>query len=144
MRVHRMQTALAVVGMLTLVPVAVSGCACSAVMYLNTGAIEVILEKALEPGSVVLGCFGSDCEPTEVDGSDSDGRTFEVPQEEPYVVRDQMELSPPRELRIQIISETGVVEYDEVLDVTTLPDNQFSFSSCPGPFHYDPVRVNNA
>lgn len=132
---RRVLTAVGALLLSLALPVSVSGCACTAVMYLNDGPITVVFSEPLAAGATMAACFDAGCEPSGI--AIDDVERVEVPQDEPYRSDDQVD--PPREMRIVLTAQDGTVVHDKVHDIRTTNDNPFS--PCSGPFHYEDVVV---
>jgi len=123
------------VALLPALPVALSGCACTTVGYINTDPIAVKIVGALPDGAILSACLDDGCTPAEV-AIDGDGR-LEIPQAQPYRSADS--INPPTIARVVVTVSDGTALVDERLEVRTAPDNPIS--SCPGPFHYEDLTL---
>lgn len=112
--------------------------ACSAVGYMDSRPIRLALPAGTPADAQVSACFDLDCVPSPVE-PDASGE-FSVPQEEPYLTLGSS---------LAGVDTTGV--YVEVrVGEAVVTSNRFGigavseapfWSRCPGPFHYDVVRV---
>ncbi len=120
-----------------------SGCvgipACSAVGYIYGGPAVIEFGDALPTQSTLAACFGAQCDPASVERTD--GRTWQVPQEVPFLAADSLGAGEERALRVVVTGADGAVS-DEVHEIPVSMEPTGVFGECPGPFTFEPVLLD--
>lgn len=113
--------------------------ACSGVGYIYQGPAVIEFDTALPAETTLAACFGEPCEPAPV--ARADGRTWRVPQTSPFLVGDVIP-GEERSLRVVVTGGDGAVS-DEMHEISVRGEKTGVFSECPGPFTFEPVRLEN-
>lgn len=88
------------------------GIACPADGVMYVGPIEIVVEPEAAPvGDIeIAACFGKDCDPAHVGAGSA--REWEIPQEPPYLPRQDATIDPSEGIRVVVSAPSGEVHYD--------------------------------
>ncbi|MFF1878502.1 hypothetical protein [Leifsonia sp. NPDC058230] len=111
---------------------------CPAIGYLYRGPAVVELSGPPAGGATLAACFGDECEPAVVERSD--GTTWEIPQEAPYLDSAAAPAGTVRSLRVVVTGEDAGVLSDAVHEIPTEPVGS-RFGDCPGPFRFSTLHI---
>lgn len=113
--------------------------ACSGVGYIYGGPAVIEFDTMLSVETTLAACFGGECEPAPV--TRADGRTWQVPQESPFIAGDVVP-GEERSLRVVVTGGDGAVS-DDVHDIPVHVERTGVFGQCPGPFTFESVELEN-
>ena len=108
------------------------------VVSFTKGPAVIEFDTALPAETTLAACFGELCEPTPL--ARGDGRTWRVPQTSPFLVGDVIP-GEERSLRVVVTGGDGAVT-DDVHDISVRVERTGVFGECPGPFTFEPVRLD--